>query len=76
MLSELVQALEPEFSLILHMKFVISRVCGQFVVVDSVSDRLLMVHETARHHILNTKSELGVTVSTGHKLLFTRCLTI
>ncbi|KAJ5657796.1 uncharacterized protein N7484_001445 [Penicillium longicatenatum] len=75
-LSELVQALEPNYSLMLDMKFVINRVCGQLVIVDSATNRLMMVHETARDHILATDSELGVHLADGHQMLFARCLAV
>ncbi|KAI9369763.1 hypothetical protein BJX61DRAFT_545262 [Aspergillus egyptiacus] len=73
-LSELAQALESEFSVILDLSLVINRVCGQFVVVDS--DRLVMVHQTARDHIVGTDSELRVDESEGHEMLLTKCLTV
>lgn len=72
-LIELVQALQPEFSVILDLQFTISRVCGQFVVVDA-TDRLLMVHQTARDHIMASESVLAVKAVEGHEKLFTKCL--
>lgn len=73
-LDELRQALEPDFALITDIELIISRVCGQLVFVDPVSNRLTMLHEAARDHILTTKSELGVNVALGHQMLFTKCL--
>ncbi|KAL5045518.1 hypothetical protein BDW71DRAFT_208333 [Aspergillus fruticulosus] len=75
-LSELAQALEPEFSVMLDLNFIINRVCGQFVIVDTTTSRLNMVHQTARDHILATDSELGVDVAQGHERLLTKCLTV
>lgn len=74
-LSELVQALQPEFSIMLELEFTISRVCGQFVIVDA-SNRLVMVHQTARDHIMTTDSVLAVSATEGHAKLFTKCLSV
>ncbi|KAL8788977.1 MAG: hypothetical protein Q9213_001386 [Squamulea squamosa] len=74
-LAELAQALQPEFSVMLDLQFAISRVCGQFVVIDA-SDRLVMVHQTARDHITTTQSDLAVHPTEAHEGLFTKCLSI
>ena len=74
-LKELTQALQPEFSIVLDLVFTISRVCGQFVVVDS-NDHLVMVHQTARDHVTTTDSALAVNVIVGHENLFTKCLSV
>ncbi|OQE46137.1 hypothetical protein PENCOP_c001G06589 [Penicillium coprophilum] len=75
-LSELAQALEPGFLPMVEMGLLINRVCGQFVIVDSSTSRLVMVHQTARDHIVATDSELGVNVPEGHEKLLTKCLTV
>ncbi|KAJ5185120.1 Cytochrome cd1-nitrite reductase-like C-terminal heme d1 [Penicillium cf. griseofulvum] len=75
-LSELAQALEPDFLPMVEMSLLINRVCGQFVIVDSATGRLVMVHQTARDHIVATDSELGVNVSEGHEKLLTKCLAV
>jgi hypothetical protein len=74
-LKELEQALQPEFSVKLDLQFTISRVCGQFVTVDS-TDQLVMVHQTARDHITTTNSALGVDVTEGHEKIFAKCLSV
>ena len=74
-LKELAQALQPEFSVMLDLTFTISRVCGQFVVVDS-TDQLIMVHQTARDHITATDSALAINVTEGNEKLFTKCLSV
>lgn len=74
-LKELTQALQPDFSVMLDLKFTISRVCGQFVVVDS-TDQLVMVHQTARDHIITTDSTLAVNPLEGHEKIFTKCLSV
>lgn len=71
--TELVPALQPEFSVMLDVQFTISRVCSQFVVVDS-SDRLVMVHQTARDHTMTTDSVLAVNATEGHEKIFTKGL--
>lgn len=75
LLSELAQALDRDYSRMLNMELVINRVCGQFVIVDSKSGQLVMVHQTARDHITSTTSELGVNITNGHEKLLTKCLT-
>lgn len=72
-LKELEEALQPGFSVMLDLKFIISRVCGQFLVVDS-NDRLVMVHQTARDHIMKTNTILAVNPAEGHEKLFTKCI--
>ncbi|KAL9039908.1 MAG: hypothetical protein Q9180_002246 [Flavoplaca navasiana] len=74
-LDELTQALQPEFSIVVDLQFTISRVCGQFVIVDA-SGRLVMVHQTARDHIMTNDSALAVDPTAGHKKLFTKCLSV
>jgi WD40 repeat protein len=74
-LKELEQALQPEFDVKIDLKFTISRVCGQFVIVDD-TDQLVMVHQTARDHITTTKSPLGVDVEEGHERIFAKCLSV
>lgn len=75
-LSELAQALEPDFLPMVEMNLLINRVCGQFVIVDSATGRLVMVHQTARDHIVATDSELGVNVPEGHEKLLIKCLAV
>ncbi|CAI6336638.1 unnamed protein product [Periconia digitata] len=73
LLKELDQALRPEFSIMTELNVIINRVCGQFLVVDA-SNRLIMVHQTARDHIISTDSKLGVRVPEAHEILFEKCL--
>jgi WD40 repeat protein len=75
LLKELSQALQPEFSIMTDLSHIINRVCGQFVAIDS-TDRLVMIHQTARDHIIATRSVLAVKVSEGHEKLFTKCLLV
>ena len=73
--EELQQALIPEYSVMLDISFTITRVCGQFVVVDS-ANHLAMVHQTARDHILTTETALGVTIAEGHEKILVKCLSV
>ncbi|KAI8939498.1 hypothetical protein NX059_003270 [Plenodomus lindquistii] len=75
LLRELSQALQPEFSIMTDINIIINRVCGQFVAVDS-TDKLVMIHQTARDHITSTSSVLGVKVPEGHGRLFTKCISV
>lgn len=54
-ISELSQALEPEWSL-LDLRFTASRLCGHFLVIED-GQRLGLIHETAREY-LKSKSKL------------------
>jgi len=74
-IEELKQALQPEFSVISDLKTAISRVCGQFVVIDS-ANQLVMVHQTARDHITATNSVLAVNVTESHEKLFSKCISV
>jgi hypothetical protein len=71
--KELVQALQPDSVIVMDPKLTISRVCGQFVVVDA-TDHLVMVHQTARDHSLETQSALAVNEAGRHEKLFKKCL--
>lgn len=74
-LAELAQALQPEFSVVVDLQFTISRVCSQFVAVDA-SNRLVMVHQTARDHIMTTDSILAINATEGHEKIFDKCLSV
>lgn len=74
-LEELAQALQPEFSVIQDLTFTISRVCAQFAVIDSFN-QLIMLHQTARDHIITTESLLAVNIAEGHEKLFIKCLSV
>jgi WD40 repeat protein len=75
LLKELIQALQPEFPVVMDLSYIINRVCGHFVAVDA-TNRLVMVHQTARDHITTTKSVLGVKVADAHEKLFLKCITV
>ncbi|MCJ1386504.1 hypothetical protein MMC17_009630, partial [Xylographa soralifera] len=75
-LAELDRALQPEYPLILDLKSTVSQVCGEFVVVDNLS-QISMVHSTAREYLIKSlNSRLGVSVAAAHQHLFMKCLTV
>ncbi|KAJ5718262.1 hypothetical protein N7488_003908 [Penicillium malachiteum] len=75
-ISELLQALEPEFSLMIEINLVIGRVCGQLVIVDSATSQVMMVHQTARDYITTGRSKLRVHVAEGHEMLLAKSLAV
>ncbi|MCJ1392169.1 hypothetical protein MMC18_005036 [Xylographa bjoerkii] len=75
-LAELARALQPEYPLMLDLNFTISQVCGEFVVVDNLS-QISMVHSTAREYLTrSSNTRFGVSVLPAHQQIFTKCLTV
>ncbi len=73
-LPELEQALRPEFPVLLDLSFAIGQVCGQFVVIDS-SEQILMVHQTAREYLVkSTTSALAIRPAEAHQEMFAKCM--
>ena len=73
-LDELEQALKPEFPVLLDPGFTINKVCGQFVVIDS-SSQVVMVHQTAREYLLkSTESSLVIIPVEAHQKMFAKCM--
>jgi WD40 repeat protein len=73
-LPELEQALKPEFPVLLDLSFTISQVCGQFVVIDS-SKQIVMVHQTAREYLVkSTESALAILPAEAHQKMFAKCM--
>ena len=71
-LTELAQALKPDFSGFPDLKRTIQDVCKQFVVVDDV-DHVAMVHQTAREYLTKTsKVGLYIDVKESHERLFAK----
>ncbi|KAJ5712715.1 hypothetical protein N7493_009183 [Penicillium malachiteum] len=60
----------------LDINLVISRVCGQLVIVDSATSQVVMIHQTARDYVTTVRSKLRVHVAKGHKMLFARSLAV
>ena len=73
-LPELEQALEPEFPMLLDLSFTINQVSGQFVVIDS-SKQIVMVHQTAREYLVkSTESALAILPAEAHQKMFAKCM--
>jgi WD40 repeat protein len=73
-LPELEQALKPEFPVLLDLSFTISQVSGQFVVIDS-SKQIVMVHQTAREYLVkSTESALAILPAEAHQKMFAKCM--
>jgi WD40 repeat protein len=74
--SELAEALKPEYEHVLDLKFSIRRVCGEFVVVDS-KDSVAMIHATARDYLIKTTSlKFHIPFVTSHQRMFAKCLSV
>ncbi len=74
-LLNLAEALQPEYANILDLKYTISRVCGEFVVVDS-KGVVSMVHSSARDCLLqNSSLHYHISRESSHQLIFARCVT-
>ncbi len=75
-ISELSEALKPEYSNLLDLKFTIKRVCGEFVVVDS-KDSVSMIHATARDYLIKTPMlAFHIPFAASHERIFAKCLSI
>ena len=74
-LLDLAEALKPEYANILNLKYKISRVCGEFVIVDG-KGVVSMVHSSARDCLLqNPNLNFHIPREISHQVLFTKCLT-
>lgn len=72
--SELEAALKPEYPVLLDLNHTINQVCGQFVIIDS-SGQLVMVHQTAREYLVNSKeSALAILLPDAHQKMFAKCM--
>ncbi|MCJ1438602.1 hypothetical protein MMC27_007992 [Xylographa pallens] len=75
-LAELDQALQPEYPMILDLKSTVSKVCGEFVVVDNLS-QISMIHSTAREYLIkNLNSRVRGSEVAAHQHMFTKCMTV
>ncbi|MCJ1466023.1 hypothetical protein MMC07_004642 [Pseudocyphellaria aurata] len=73
-ITEMAEALEPDFSAFLDLRHTISQVCGHFIVVDS-KGLVSMIHQTAREYLTKTpKLRCGVDIMVGHEVLLSRCM--
>ncbi|KAL8888657.1 MAG: hypothetical protein Q9192_006143, partial [Flavoplaca navasiana] len=73
-LEEFSEALQPEISSVLDLRFTISHVCGDFVVIDA-KGRVGLVHQTAREYLIKTAGHNhSLTLRRGHRELFAKCI--
>lgn len=74
-LLDLTEALQPEYTNILDLKYTISRVCGEFVIVDS-RGVIAMVHSSARDCLFqNSSLNYHISRASAHQFIFTKCVT-
>lgn len=73
--NELKGALKSEFS-VLNMRHTVSRLCGDFVVMDKTGN-VAMVHHTAKEFLIKSaNSVLAVHPSQAHTFIFKKCLAV
>jgi WD40 repeat protein len=73
-LTELSQALKPEFSEFLDLKRTVQEVCGQFISVDQMG-RVGVVHQTAREYLVKSSdTEISIDPGEAHGQLFMRTI--
>jgi WD40 repeat protein len=73
-LSELSQALLPEYQPALDLQHTIGQVCGEFVNVDG-NGNVTMIHQTARDYLMKTPGlSFSIFPPEAHYMLFKKCL--
>lgn len=78
-LDEMSEALQDTSKPIpmLHLKHTINRLCGDLVVVDDTSNKISMVHHTAKEFLTQTSGIVfHVDTASGHGALLDRCLQV
>ena len=74
-LSELSQALLPEYQPVLDLQHTINQVCGEFVNIDTKGN-VTMIHQTARDYLTKTSGlRFSIYSPDAHYILFKKCLT-
>ena len=74
-LLDLAEALQPEYTNILDLRYTISSVCGEFAVVDS-RGVVSMVHSSARDCLFQNPSlNYHISRESSHQFIFTKCVT-
>ncbi len=75
-LTEMSQALQPEFSGFLDLKRTVQGTCGQFIQVDGY-DKVTVLHHTTREYFTrSSETEFRINPEKCHEKLFTRALTV
>ena len=73
-LSDLGEALKPEYPKILDLKYTISCVCGEFLIVDGKSV-VSMVHSSARDYLFqNSDLNYHIHREASHHRILTKCI--
>ncbi|RYO95271.1 hypothetical protein DL766_009994 [Monosporascus sp. MC13-8B] len=74
--EELKSLLEAEFGQILDMENTISKLCGQFIVIEG-NNRIGLLHQTAREYLMSTKNlPFSLDISEAHNELFQKSLSV
>ncbi|KAK5453601.1 hypothetical protein LTS15_006787 [Exophiala xenobiotica] len=74
-LLDLAEALRPQYTNILDLRYTIGCVCGEFVLVDS-KGVVSMVHSSAREYLLqNTDLNYHIPRRSSHQSIFAKCIT-
>ena len=74
-LLDLAEALKPEYANILDLKYTISRVCGDFVIVDG-KGIVSMVHSSARDCLFQNQTlNYHIPQEASHQTIFAKCIT-
>ena len=75
-LLDLAEALQPDYANILDLKYTISRVCGEFAIVDS-KGIVSMVHSSARDFLFrNSSLNYHISRESSHQSIFAKCVTV
>lgn len=73
-LFDLAEALKPEYANILDLRYTISRVCGEFVIVDG-KGVVSLVHSSARDCLFqNSHLNYHIPRDSSHQLVFAKCI--
>ena len=74
-LLDLAEALRPEYANVLDMRYTISRVCGEFVIIDG-KGIVSMVHSSARDCLFqNHNLNYHISHAASNHYIFEKCLT-
>ncbi|POS72340.1 hypothetical protein DHEL01_v209267 [Diaporthe helianthi] len=75
-LNEMSQALQPQFSHFMDLRWTIKDTCGQFLQVHD-NDRIDLIHHTAREYLTRTSDgEFRVESKKSHGILFQRTVEV
>ena len=73
-LAGLEDALKPEYSHLIDLRFTVSRVCGEFVIITP-QVQILMTHARARDFLLQSPDrKLFIPQTQSHNQIFRKCI--